>query len=110
LEDKELERFGSLLKLGLFCIKRFYFLTQIARIALKLDYKSKNQIAKSKNAESQLRCDGIFLDVEWAGAFFVIILLFELPMLTFCQTTSVFYQNLTGCKGKNVVFSEKKHI
>ncbi|MFA5422362.1 MAG: hypothetical protein WC374_00700 [Phycisphaerae bacterium] len=85
-------------------------MTQIARIALKLDYKSKNQIAKSKNAESQLRCDGIFLDVEWAGAFFVIILLFELPMLTFCQTTSVFYQNLTGCKGKNVVFSEKKHI
>jgi hypothetical protein len=35
---------------------------------------------------------------------------FELPMLTCCQTTSVFYQNLTGCKAKSVVFGGKKHI
>jgi hypothetical protein len=34
----------------------------------------------------------------------------ELPILTFCQTTSVFYQNLDGCKGKSAVFSGKKHI
>jgi hypothetical protein len=48
--------------------------------------------------------------VEWAGAFFLIISLFDLPILTFCQTTSVFYQNLTGCKEKSAVFSEKEHI
>jgi hypothetical protein len=60
--------------LGLFCIflatdfaDLHCFLTRIALMAQKLDYKSKNQRAKSKNAESQLRCDGIFLDVEWAG-------------------------------------------
>jgi hypothetical protein len=41
------------------------------------------------------------------GHFLLIILLLELPILTFCQTTLVFYQNLTGCKAKNAVFSEK---
>ena len=34
----------------------------------------------------------------------LVILLFELPMLTRCQTTSVFYQNLNGCKAKNRYF------
>jgi hypothetical protein len=55
--------------------------------------------------------------VESAGSFLLVCLLsavakamadkFELPMLTFCKTTSVFYQNLNGCKGKSAVFSGK---
>jgi len=33
-----------------------------------------------------------------------------LPILTCCQTTSVFYQNLNGCKEKSAVFSEKSGL
>jgi hypothetical protein len=73
-------------------------------------FEGKSQKLKGKSVESRLRRDGIFLVVEWAGVFLLVVLLFELPILTCCQTTSVFYQKLTGCKGKSAVFGEKKHI